>query len=274
MAFTYEDFVYDPTKVTLDKALQGTSQVAGQTWAQYYLGEDTKRGGGLFQKSGADNPYYLAFSERIKKLQEAGAGEDVLSNLSSIQSELLAAGGGGSAIGGNLAMVNSITNDWGASDYGESQKIKQWGTPENERAAAEAKDAKAAQYSDLYQKFYMAEANFYEEQNQRKVYDAERNLAAGKYEQEQQQRVFAEQQEKAKQQQILFSNQRDLQRVNTETGADVGTGLASRLLGGTALEEGRASSAEGMASSVGFNTAPDEELRRKRGLSSAVGINL
>ena len=82
---------------------------------------------------------------------------------------------------------------------------------------------------------------------------------------------------------MLFDNQRDLGRVNADSvlNPDAGTGLASRLLGGTALEEGRrASAADTPASAVGSSTPTGDEStnnrknRKRGGLSSAVGINL
>lgn len=110
----------------------------------------------------------------------------------------------------------------------------------------------------------------------RKVYDAERSFAQAQYEQELAAADMARMQEEQRKQQVLFDNQRDLGRINQDNAlTDSGTGLAQRLLGGTAQEEGgRASTADSPSSAVGFNTSTGDENRKRRGLSSAVGINL
>jgi len=273
MAFTFKDFQFDASKVKLDDALKGTGKVPDAVWAQYFLGEGVM-GSPLFTKPGADNPYYKALGDRINKVREAGADEDTINQLTSLQADFLASGSSGSVKGGN---VSGLT-DWGTSDYGEAQKIKQWGTAENERAAAQRRDDLAGTTSNLFQQFYLTEAAAYERQNQKKIYEAEKDLAQGQYQKAEQDRVFAEQKEQARQQQVLFQNQQELRQVNTDAQAQQGTGLASRLLGASAqeaetTERSVGSSAPGLSSAVGLSTV-DDEKKKRRGLSAAVGINV
>jgi len=272
MAFTFKDFQFDASKVKLDDALKGTGKVPDAVWAQYFLGEGVKRSP-LVTKPGADNLYYKALGDRINKVREAGADEDAINQLTSLQADFLASGSSGDVVGGN---VSGLT-DWGISDYTEAQKTKRWGTAENERAAAQQRDDLARTTSNLFQQFYLIEAAVYERQNQKKIYEAEKDLAQGQYQKAEQDRVFAEQKEQARQQQVLFQNQQELRQVNTDAQAQQGTGLARRLLGASAQEaettEGAGSSAPGLSSAVGLSTVDDEEKKR-RGLSAAVGINV